>query len=90
MTRDTHATIEVFFDYNNGNKYYKQGQSCSGVDSWQLRDIRRTRRPSGRETEESPLLEAVAREPLLKTMRAGEDLVFAAVTSKFWRAAITL
>jgi hypothetical protein len=35
-----------------------------------------------RQTEESPLLEAFARECLLKTLRAGEELVFAAIICK--------
>jgi hypothetical protein len=43
-----------------------------------------------REAEESLLLEAVARERLVKTMQAGEDLVFAAVICKVWKLAIAL
>jgi hypothetical protein len=35
-----------------------------------------------REAEESPLLEAVARQRLKKTLQAGEDLVFEAVICK--------
>jgi hypothetical protein len=43
-----------------------------------------------REAEESPLLEAVARERLLKTLQAGEHLVSAAVICKVWRLAVAL
>jgi hypothetical protein len=43
-----------------------------------------------REAEESPLLEAVARERLLKALQAGEDVVFAAVTCKVWKLAVAL
>jgi hypothetical protein len=50
-----------------------------GIERVQLRDVSRTGRTWAREAEESPLLEAVAREQLLKTLRTGEDLVFAAV-----------
>jgi hypothetical protein len=35
-----------------------------------------------REAEESPLLEAVARERIVKTLQAGENLMFAAVICK--------
>jgi hypothetical protein len=51
-------------------KYYKQGtrlelsQFCTGVCE---------EGTSAREAEESPLLEAVARERLVKTQQAGED-----------------
>jgi hypothetical protein len=36
------------------------------------------------EAEESPMLEAVARKRLVKTLQAGEDLVFVAVICKVW------
>jgi hypothetical protein len=42
------------------------------------------------EAEESPLLEAVARERLVKTLQAGEDLVSAALICKMWRLAVAL
>jgi hypothetical protein len=42
------------------------------------------------EAEESSLLEAVARKRLVKTLQAGEDLVFAAVICKLWRLAMAL
>jgi hypothetical protein len=38
--------------------------------------------------EESPLLEDVARERIVKTLQAEEDLVFAVVICKVWRLAI--
>jgi hypothetical protein len=46
---DTHATVEVLFDYNSGNgvfyvvdaECYKQRQSSSGMESWQLRELTR-------------------------------------------------
>jgi hypothetical protein len=39
---------------------------------------------------ESPLLEAVARERLLKTLQARENLMFAAVFCKVWSLAVAL
>jgi hypothetical protein len=42
------------------------------------------------EAEESPLLEAFAREKLLETMQAGKDLMGAVVICKVWRLAIAL
>jgi hypothetical protein len=43
-----------------------------------------------REAEESPLLKAVARKWLMKTLQAEEDLMFAAVICETWRFAIVL
>jgi hypothetical protein len=57
---------------------------------FQLRDIRCTGRTWAREAEESPLLEAVVRERLLKTLKSGEGLVFAAVVCKVWRLVMAL
>jgi hypothetical protein len=42
------------------------------------------------EAEESPLLTSVIRKRLLKTMRAGEDLLFAVAICKLWRLAVAL
>jgi hypothetical protein len=42
------------------------------------------------EAEESPLLEAVTRKRLVKTLQSGEDLVFAAVICKKWRSEMAL
>jgi hypothetical protein len=42
------------------------------------------------EAEESQLLKAVARERIVKTLQAGEDLVFGAVNCKMWKAVIVL
>jgi hypothetical protein len=42
------------------------------------------------EAQESPQLEAVARERQLKTLRAGENLMIAAVICKMWRSAVAL
>jgi hypothetical protein len=42
------------------------------------------------EAEESPLLEAVARERLVKTQQAGEDLASAVMICKVWRLEIAL
>jgi hypothetical protein len=41
-------------------------------------------------TEESPLLEAVARERLVKIQQAGKDLVGAVVICNVWRLTIVL
>jgi hypothetical protein len=43
-----------------------------------------------RETEESPLLEAIARERLVKTQQAGKDLACAMVICELWRWAVAL
>jgi hypothetical protein len=43
-----------------------------------------------RETEESPLLEAVAREQLLKSQQAGKRLADTVVICEFWRSAVAL
>jgi hypothetical protein len=42
------------------------------------------------EAEESPLLEAVARERLVKTKRAGKGLAGAVVISELWRLVVAL
>jgi hypothetical protein len=44
----------------------------------------------GPEGEKLKNLQFVTRKRLLKTLRAGEDLVFAAVICKVWRSAIAL
>jgi hypothetical protein len=43
-----------------------------------------------REAEESPLLEAVAREWLVKTQQAGKSLAGAVVFCELWRLAVVL
>jgi hypothetical protein len=43
-----------------------------------------------REAEESSVLEAVARERLVKTKKAGKALVGAVVISELWRLAVTM
>jgi hypothetical protein len=43
-----------------------------------------------REAEESPLLEAVARERLVTTQQAGKGLTGAVVISELWRIAVAL
>jgi hypothetical protein len=40
--------------------------------------------------EESPLLEAVARKPLVKTQQAGKGLAVAVVNCKAWKSAVAL
>jgi hypothetical protein len=42
------------------------------------------------EAKDSPLLEAVARKRLVKTLQAEEDLVFAAVICKVWTLVVAL
>jgi hypothetical protein len=42
------------------------------------------------EAEESPLLEAVTRERLMKTQQTGKDLAYAVVIFKVWRLAMAL
>jgi hypothetical protein len=43
-----------------------------------------------REAEESPLLEAIARERLVKTQQAGKGLARSMVMCELWRLAMTL
>jgi hypothetical protein len=45
---------------------------------------------SAGQAEESPVLEAVARERLLKTRQAGKGLAVAVVLYALWRLAMTL
>jgi hypothetical protein len=42
------------------------------------------------EAEESPLLEAIVRERLVKTQQAGKGLAGAVVISELWRLPVTL
>jgi hypothetical protein len=44
----------------------------------------------GAENKESPQLEAVARERLVKTQQAGKDLACAVVICELWRLAMAL
>jgi hypothetical protein len=68
-------------------RFYKQGtrlelsQFCMGVCE---------ERTWAREAEESPLLEAIAREWLVKTQQAGKGLVGAVVIFELWRLAVVL
>jgi hypothetical protein len=48
------------------------------------------KRTRAREAEESPLLEAVASERLVKTWQAGKGLAGAVVICKVWRSAVAL
>jgi hypothetical protein len=43
-----------------------------------------------RETEESPLLEAIAREQPMKTQQAGKGLAGAVVICELWRLVVAL
>jgi hypothetical protein len=47
-------------------------------------------RTSAHEDEESPLLEAVVRERLVKTQQAGKGLAYAVVICKVWKSAMAL
>jgi hypothetical protein len=90
---DTHATIEVLLEtlffirfmqrsYQEDN-WDNQVSSVRGSvkkrGSWKGAAIRED---LSAEPEESPLLEAVAREQLVKPQQAGEDLVCAVVICK--------
>jgi hypothetical protein len=60
---------------------------------WSVVQLREVDEPAivwTREAEKSSLLKAVAWERLVKTLQAGEDLVFAAVIYKVWRLAMAL
>jgi hypothetical protein len=61
------------------------------VDSWQeISTGGCDKRTWGWESEEFPLLEAVARERLIKTQQAGKSLAGAVVICKVWRSAKAL
>jgi hypothetical protein len=55
-----------------------------------LEGSRRSERNGAREAEESPLLEVVARERLVKTQQAGKDFADAVVICELWRSAMAL
>jgi hypothetical protein len=61
--------------YKNGTRLELR-QFCTGVceEERQLEGSRRSERTSAREADESPLLEAVARERLVNTKQAGKYL----------------
>jgi hypothetical protein len=66
-------------------------ESVKKRDSWK----RAGREPPSREylkveAEESPLIEAVTREQLMKTQQAGKDLACAVVICKVWILAVML
>jgi hypothetical protein len=48
------------------------------------------KRTSAREAEETPLLETVARERLVKTQQAGKGLACAVLNCKVWTFAVAL
>jgi hypothetical protein len=63
----------------------------SWVDSWQEFSTGGfDKRTWAREAEESPVLETVVRERLVKTQHAGESLAGAVVNCKVWRTAMVL
>jgi hypothetical protein len=68
-------------------RVYKRDDICSSV---QLREGNQAAKAWALEAEESPLLETVSRERLVKTLQVGEDLVFSAVIYKMWRMAMVL
>jgi hypothetical protein len=75
----------------SGNQVISVPDAVKKRDSWK----RVGRNPPFREdfsaeAEESPLLEAVTVERLVKTQQAGRGLTGAVVTCKAWRLAVTL
>jgi hypothetical protein len=56
----------------------------------QLEVSRRSERTRACEAEESPLLEAVDRERLVKTEQAGKDFAGAVMICEVWRLAMAL
>jgi hypothetical protein len=61
-----------------------------GIEGIDLRDIRQTIKACAGKLKNLPLLTSVTKKRLLKALRAGEDLVFAAVICKVCRSAIAL
>jgi hypothetical protein len=56
----------------------------------ELRDISRTVMTWARKAEETPLLEAVDRERILKTQKAGKGLEGVVLICELWRLAVAL
>jgi hypothetical protein len=67
-------------------------QFCTEVceEERQLEESCHSERTAARETEESPQLEAVARERLVKTRQVGKNLASAVVICEWWRLAMAL
>jgi hypothetical protein len=65
-------------------------QFSQWIEKVQLWDVRRTGTTLTWEAQKSPLLTSVTRKGLLKTLQAGEYLVFAAVVCKLCRSATAL
>jgi hypothetical protein len=69
-------------------KYYKQGTKCVQFVEFCMGSCED--RTLVHEAEESRLLEAVARERLVKTQQAVKGLPSAVVTCELWRLAVAL
>jgi hypothetical protein len=87
--------IKQQLDYNNENWVFLRGP-CRDViiKAWSLwresSSREAVKRTSARETEESPLFEAIVRKRLVKTQQARKGLAFPVVICELWRLAIAL
>jgi hypothetical protein len=82
-------------DYNNGNGMFSMWfvPRCYEQDSFKRVQLRDSGQPAiawAREAKESPLLEAVTRERLVKIQQAGHRLADAVVICEMWRLAVAL
>jgi hypothetical protein len=83
---NTQATIEMLLSYKNGNGVFcvvraESVEFCTRVGEG---------RTWAREAVESPLLEAVAKERLVKAQQAGKGLVVSVVICKLWKWTVAL
>jgi hypothetical protein len=69
---------------------YKEDNWSNEVNSVRESVKKRVSWKGAAEVEESPLLETVTRELLVKTLRAGKALVGAVVIGELWRLAVAL
>jgi hypothetical protein len=91
MVLSVQAMSRSYTEDSWGNHVSSVREAVKKWDSWK----RTGRQPPFKEnlaveTEESPLLEAVTREWLVKTQEAGKDLVCALVICKVWRLVMAL
>jgi hypothetical protein len=97
----TEVLLETVFSTRSVQKDYKEDNWANQVSSvWEAVNKRDSWKRAGRErpfreelsaeAEESPLLEAIAREELVKTQQAGKVLAGGAVICELWRSATAM
>jgi hypothetical protein len=86
QTRKKHTCLNVV----RAETRLQLSQFCAGIceEKRQLEGSRRSERTSAREADESPMLEAVAREWLVKIQQAGKDFEYDLCTVKISNGAV--